>query len=255
MQISLREWLIIISILGVSSLFLKTITRICSKMFKIDTSSARAVREFCKKQKNLSIKALHSFIRKNSDIVSLDRSKILEKEEDLSTLNDQRLSKVQEGVHFSTKKNKSIDIEHIEQVLTITVVSRDLSGFKGTILLQSILESGLRFGKMDIFHRHESIIGNGEILFSMANAIKPGVFDLSNMDLFMTRAVSFFIVLPGPKYPRQAFDIMISTARKLSQELDGVLKDDQYSVLTAQAIEHYRKRISEFEHRELTKKH
>jgi cell division protein ZipA len=46
-------------------------------------------------------------------------------------------------------------------------------GFKGPALLQNILESGLRFGEMDIFHRHESMAGNGEVLFSMANAVKP----------------------------------------------------------------------------------
>ena len=43
---------------------------------------------------------------------------------------------------------------------------------KDPALLQNILESGLRFGEMDIFHRHESMAGNGEVLFSMANALE-----------------------------------------------------------------------------------
>ena len=57
-------------------------------------------------------------------------------------------------------------------------------GFKGPALLQNILESGLRFGEMDIFHRHESMAGNGEVLFSMANALKPGTFDLDDIEGF-----------------------------------------------------------------------
>jgi cell division protein ZipA len=141
-----------------------------------------------------------------------------------------------------------------EEVLVISVISRDEGGFKGPALLQNILESGLRFGEMDIFHRHESMAGHGEVLFSMANAVKPGVFDLDDIDHFSTRAVSFFLGLPGPRHPKQAFDVMVASARKLAHELNGELKDDQRSVLTAQTIEHYRQRIVEFERRALTHK-
>lgn len=141
-----------------------------------------------------------------------------------------------------------------EEVLVISVISRDEGGFKGPALLQNILESGLRFGEMDIFHRHESMAGHGEVLFSMANAVKPGVFDLDDIDHFSTRAVSFFLGLPGPRHPKQAFDVMVAAARKLAHELNGELKDDQRSVLTAQTIEHYRQRIVEFERRALTQK-
>ncbi|SDH81974.1 cell division protein ZipA [Pseudomonas panipatensis] len=142
----------------------------------------------------------------------------------------------------------------VEEVLIINVISRDEGGFKGPALLQNILESGLRYGEMDIFHRHESMAGNGEVLFSMANAVKPGTFDLDNIDQFSTRAVSFFLGLPGPRHPKQAFDVMVAAARKLAQELNGELKDEQRSVMTAQTIEHYRQRISEFERRALTQK-
>lgn len=146
------------------------------------------------------------------------------------------------------------DAPAAEEVLVISVISRDPGGFKGPALLQNILESGLRFGDMDIFHRHESMAGHGEVLFSMANAVKPGIFDLDDIDHFSTRAVSFFLGLPGPRHPKQAFDVMVAAARKLAHELDGELKDDQRSVLTAQTIEHYRQRIVEYERRALTQK-
>ena len=146
------------------------------------------------------------------------------------------------------------DLPPVEEVLVISVIARDESGFKGPALLQNILEGGLRFGEMDIFHRHESMAGNGEVLFSMANAVKPGVFDLDDIDHFSTRAVSFFLGLPGPRHPKQAFDLMVAAARKLAHELNGELKDDQRSVMTAQTIEHYRQRIVEFERRALTQR-
>ncbi|MEE2798173.1 MAG: cell division protein ZipA [Pseudomonadota bacterium] len=135
----------------------------------------------------------------------------------------------------------------VELVLVINVVARDEQGFPGSALHQSILESGLRYGDMKIFHRHESMSGNGDVLFSMANALKPGVFDLDELDQSHVRAVSFFMGLPGPRHPKQALDLMIAAARKLAHELGGDLKDEQRSVLTAQTIEHYRQRIAEFE--------
>lgn len=155
---------------------------------------------------------------------------------------------------FEQEPSSGGELAPVEEVLVINVVARDEAGFKGPALLQNILESGLRFGEMDIFHRHESMAGNGEVLFSMANGVKPGTFDLDDIDLFSTRAVSFFLGLPGPRHPKQAFDVMVAAARKLSHELNGELKDDQRSVLTAQTIEHYRQRIVEYERKQLTLK-
>ncbi len=156
--------------------------------------------------------------------------------------------------HNGAVKDVGKELPPVEEVLVINVIAREGDGFKGPALLQNILESGLRFGEMDIFHRHESMAGNGEVLFSMANALKPGTFDLDDIDGFSTRAVSFFLGLPGPRHPKQAFDVMVAAARKLAHELNGELKDDQRSVMTAQTIEHYRQRIVEFERRQLTNK-
>lgn len=150
------------------------------------------------------------------------------------------------------KKTAREGTRPVEEVLVINVLATSPEGFKGPALLQSILESGLRFGEMDIFHRHESMAGNGEVLFSMANAIKPGTFDLDDIESFATPAVTFFLTLPGSRHPKQALDLMIAATRKLSQELGGELKDDKRSVLTAQTIEHYRHRLAEFERRKLT---
>lgn len=135
----------------------------------------------------------------------------------------------------------------VEEVLIINVVARSEEGFPGAAMLQSLMESGLRYGDMNIFHRHESMTGNGDVLFSMANALKPGIFDLDELEHSHVRAVSFFMGLPGPRHPKQALDLMIASARKLAQELGGDLKDENRSVLTAQTIEHYRQRIAEFE--------
>ena len=138
-----------------------------------------------------------------------------------------------------------------DEVLVIIVVAHSEDGFSGAALQQNVMESGLRYGDMDIYHRHESMTGNGDVLFSMANALKPGTFNPDELEHSHIRAVSFFMGLPGPRHPKQALDLMIASARKLAQELGGDLKDDSRSVLTAQTIEHYRQRIAEYERKRL----
>ncbi|MFT0211865.1 cell division protein ZipA [Pseudomonas sp. F1_0610] len=145
--------------------------------------------------------------------------------------------------------------EDPKEIFAIFVVSKDEAGFKGPALLQCILESGLRYGDMDIFHRYESVTGKGETLFSMANALRPGTFDINDIDNFSTKSVCFFFGLPGPKDPKAAFDLMAQAAAKVAHELNGELKDDHRSVLTAQTMEHYRQRIVEFERQRLMHKH
>lgn len=136
-----------------------------------------------------------------------------------------------------------------QEVLVISVISFDVNGFPGEALVQNMLENGLHFGEHDIFHRYASPTSDESVLFSMANAINPGTFDIEHMDTFSTRAVSFFLCLPGPEHPRQAFDAMVVAARSFASQLHGELRDENRSVLTMQTIEHYRQRIAEFERR------
>lgn len=145
--------------------------------------------------------------------------------------------------------------QEVTDIFIIYVESLSSGGFQGPDLLQSVLESGMRFGDMDIFHRHESASSNSDKLFSMANALNPGTFDLDNLEGFSTRSLCFFMSLPGPKQPKQAFELMLTAARKLASELGGELKDDHRSDLTGQTIEHYRQRVLDFERRQLSLKY
>ncbi|MDM7857728.1 cell division protein ZipA [Thiopseudomonas acetoxidans] len=165
---------------------------------------------------------------------------------------DEPIQASQDAFEFADDEPEVSDTPvEFEEILVVYVESFDEAGFHGQDLLQCLLESGLRFGEMDIFHRHETMSGKGAKLFSMANALNPGVFDLDNMDDFSTRAVCFFMSLPGPKQPKQAFDLMLNAARKLANDLGGELKDDHRSVLTTQTIDLFRQRITDFERRNM----
>jgi len=134
-----------------------------------------------------------------------------------------------------------------EEVFIINVKAIEGQQFDGSALLSIMLEEGLRFGAMNIFHCHSDDDGEGPILYSLANMVMPGTFDLNAMDNFSTPGVSLFLTLPIDQYSYlNAFESMLNTAKRIAQTLGGELKDEHRSVMTGQTIEHYRERIRDF---------
>ncbi|NQX89031.1 MAG: cell division protein ZipA [Halioglobus sp.] len=138
-------------------------------------------------------------------------------------------------------------------VCMLNVVARDPAGFRGDDILQILLACDLRFGDLNFFHRTESAGGKGAIQFSVANMMQPGVFDIDNLSDLTTPGLVFFLTLPGPDDMMQAFDYMLETARTVARNLGGDVLDESRSVLTGQAIEHSRQQIRELERRLLAK--
>lgn len=142
-----------------------------------------------------------------------------------------------------------------DEVLVINVMAPSGYYFAGNDLLDVAVEAGLRFGEMDIFHRHLELDGRGPILFSMANIVTPGTYDLKAMDEFKTPGVSLFLALPCAVKSMAAFDMMLEVAHYLADNLGGELKDEQRSVMTSQTSEHYRQRVREYERKRLMQPH
>lgn len=164
-------------------------------------------------------------------------------------------SKAYPQEEHSQKQHSQKQVEAPQEVLVIHIRAAKNEYFYGSDLLELILDNGLRFGAMDIFHRHAGEDGEGPILFSMANMVKPGVFDLHTFEEFSTVGLSFFLGLPTETgSDMQAFDVMLSTAQDIAEKLQGELKDENRSVLTKQTIEHYRERIRDFARRQQLEK-
>jgi cell division protein ZipA len=134
-----------------------------------------------------------------------------------------------------------------DEVLIINVMARRGEVFAGPELLEAMVNNGLRYGDMDIFHRHESEDGRGKILFSTANMVVPGTFDLSSMDEFTSPGISMFLSLPISADSLATYNLMADTAYGIAEALGGELKDENRSVMTRQTIEHGRQRVIEYE--------
>ncbi|RKR06747.1 cell division protein ZipA [Kushneria sinocarnis] len=137
-----------------------------------------------------------------------------------------------------------------EEVIVISVNARDEEGFNRPDLLQLVLACGLRYcEEMGVFHRFEAEAADSGLQFSMINSLKPGTFDLEDMDDGTLPSVTFLMPLPGAEDAPMAFEAMVETAMVLVRNLGGELKDENRSVMTAQTIEFARQRVRDFERR------
>jgi len=135
------------------------------------------------------------------------------------------------------------------QVIILSVVMPANQQMLGAALLPSLLTLGLKYGEMNIFHRHQDNAGNGEVTFSVANMMKPGSFDLDTMETFATQGISLFMMLPNAGDSFSVYEQMLSAAKQLAQEFNGQLLDDKRNVMTQQTEQHYVSQIREFDRR------
>lgn len=131
----------------------------------------------------------------------------------------------------------------VERIVTLFVVARDNGRFHGPDLVVAAEKAGLEFGDMGIYHR--LVDGKRELgpIFSVANMLKPGNFDLARLDALRTPGVSFFMTLPAPLPALDAWDAMLPTAQRLAELLDGQVLDEERNALGRQRIAHIRDQL------------
>lgn len=128
----------------------------------------------------------------------------------------------------------------IERIVTLFVSARPGQMIAGSDLVVAAEKAGLVFGDRGIFHR--MLAGKHELgpIFSMANMVKPGNFDMARIEALSTPGVTFFLALPGPLSALDAWDALLPTAQRLAELLDANVLDEQRNALGRQGIAHIR---------------
>lgn len=120
--------------------------------------------------------------------------------------------------------------------------NRQMAGYE---LLQAVLAAGLRYGEGNLFHRHQHANGQGPILCSLAAATDEGTFDLQNIGAFSVRGLCLYMHPSGnPGIDAERFDIMLDTAKILSEDLDAHLLDDRRKSLSDASTQRYHQRLN-----------
>lgn len=139
-----------------------------------------------------------------------------------------------------------------DELIILGVLAKSGSVFKGAELVDALRGQGLKFGNMSIFHRIDST--TDQQLFSVANALEPGTFDLADMQALETPGITFFLQLPVPGDAFETLEDMLLSARTVAAALGGDVKDDQMNTLTGQTVEHMRQRLADYARRRLTQR-
>lgn len=130
-------------------------------------------------------------------------------------------------------------------VIVLNVMAKAGRQFAGMDILDALYANDMRHGAMMIFHRYPDE-GGGSPVFSLANTVEPGTFDLNAIEQLQTPGLSLFMQLPAPIDSREAFELMLKTGRNLAEQLGGDLCDERRNVLTLQTIGHLKEQIEAF---------
>ncbi|TKB50657.1 cell division protein ZipA [Ferrimonas sediminicola] len=134
-----------------------------------------------------------------------------------------------------------------EDVLVMHVVAAEGQTLHGAELLHNFLTLGMKFGEMNIFHRHQDSAGRGPVMYSLANMVNPGVFDPDTMEQFETEGVSLFMTLPNQCDETVGFSMMMGAAQALADMHGGKVLNDQHQEWSDISKERYMARIQKFE--------
>jgi cell division protein ZipA len=187
------------------------------------------------------------------DLDSIDESVEVHSESEIAVekpahrFNFQR-KKAQAEIEPTSAENDKPN-EEIEELLIINVMAKPGLAFNGIDLQNAFVAAQLKYGARQIFHRHLDNDGDASVLYSVANMIEPGFFNLAEMNQLQTPGVCMFLTLPCDGSSIEAYDDMADTALTIARDLDGELKDENRSVMTRQTIEHGRQKVIEFERR------
>lgn len=137
--------------------------------------------------------------------------------------------------------------DEYEKLVMLYLAAKSGHHITGAELVLAAEKVGLVYGHHNIYHRLSESVQSNEPVFSMANVIQPGYFDLRQIDSLQTPGVSFFMTLPGPVTAIQAWDMMLPIAERMAQLLDAVLLDSDRNALGRQRILHIKEDLRSFD--------
>jgi cell division protein ZipA len=124
----------------------------------------------------------------------------------------------QAATHQTTK-------ERIQQnaMVVLYVMAPENHRFSGYELYQSLINAGLIYGKMRIFHYHQQHDSQRPVLFSVASAINPGAIDIDHIGSFSTPGLTLFLDTSRAPNAKAALETMIAVAEQLADDLNGIV--------------------------------
>lgn len=138
-------------------------------------------------------------------------------------------------------------VVEIDEVISLNLCAAADKPYAGYELLQALLSCGMRFGSMNIFHRHQKKTGAGPILFSLASCTQEGTFDLAQMGAFSCKGLVLFMKPKILTNPTKVFELMLETADELISDLGGKVLNDKQQLLKKADVLRCHQQLSAYE--------
>ncbi|CAK2642830.1 MULTISPECIES: cell division protein ZipA [Vibrio] len=132
------------------------------------------------------------------------------------------------------------------EVIVLNVHCAGEIPFVGTELFRSMENNGLTYGEMSIYHCFAQSSDEPKVIFSVANMMQPGTLEHDDPADFTTKGISFFMTLPCYGQADQNFNVMLSAAQKIADDMGGNVLDESRNLMTPNRLSDYRKQIRDF---------
>jgi cell division protein ZipA len=148
----------------------------------------------------------------------------------------------QSGPVEEAKPDEELGLE----VIVLNVHCAGEIPFVGTELFRSMENNGLTYGEMSIYHCFAQSSDEPKVIFSVANMMQPGTLEHDDPADFTTKGISFFMTLPCYGQADQNFNVMLSAAQKIADDMGGNVLDESRNLMTPNRLSDYRKQIRDF---------
>ena len=132
-----------------------------------------------------------------------------------------------------------------DKIITLFLHAKEGQQFDWHLIQSAAEQVGLEFGQDNLYYRFKGFGANKELLFMVANMLKPGIFQ-PNM---RTTGLVLIMTLPGVMSALDMWDTMFPVGERIAKILGGSLTDEHHNLFTRQRIAAMREEMREFDHK------
>ncbi|HHC72752.1 MAG TPA: hypothetical protein ENK54_07620 [Thiotrichales bacterium] len=123
--------------------------------------------------------------------------------------------------------------QEAERLVLFFLVAREVGGFGGARLAETLAELGMEHGEMSIFHRYGS---GGELLYSLADSREPGAI-APDLEEFSSPALILFTHLRRGRDNPAALEALLSAVLLLQRRFRAEVRDESKRLLDQAGLE------------------
>ncbi len=129
------------------------------------------------------------------------------------------------------------------KIVTLFLHAKDGQQFDWHLIKSAAEQVGLEFGEDDLYYRFKGFGESKELIFMVANMLKPGTFQPD----MRTTGLVLIMTLPGVMPALDMWDSMFPVGERIAKILGGKLTDENHHIFSRQRIAAMRDEMREFD--------